>query len=252
MENILRQKNWVRERGGPLYAQLRQHIENSIRSGDFKAGDSLPSEREIAEIGDISRVTVRRAVQELVRDGFVVQKRGSGTTVAPQLERVQQSLSRLTSFSEDMARRGMKAQSRWLEKGLFAPSPKETMALGLTANSMVARISRLRIAGGMPLAIERASLSPAFLPNPQDVGQSLYDYLAMKGNKPSRAIQRISASNLLKGDADLLGVPEGSASLNIERISYLETGQVVEFTRSDYRGDAYDFVTELRLADDQR
>ena len=72
-------------------------------------------------------------------------------------------------------------------------------------------------------------------------------YLDLDGNKPVRAIQRISAKNLEAEDAELLKIPEGSASLNIERISYLATGKVVEFTRSIYRGDAYDFVAELQI-----
>ena len=249
-EMLFRRQNWQKQRGGPLYLQLRQHIENAIRSGDFKAGEPLPSEREIAMIGDVSRVTVRKAVRELVRDGFVVQRHGSGTSVAPHVERVEQSLSRLTSFSEDMARRGVAARSTWLEKGLFAPSPQETMALGLSPDSLVSRIARLRIADDVPLAIERASLSPALLPDPLSVGDSLYAYLDRNGNKPVRAVQRISAHNLGTEDAELLDVPEGSACLNIERISYLRSGQVVEFTRSVYRGDAYDFVAELKIGSD--
>ena len=250
VENILRREVWVRKRGGPLYIQLRDHIETTIRSGGINPGEPLPSEREIAEIGNVSRITVRKAVQDLVRDGLIVQKQGSGTSVAPALGRVQQSLSRLTSFSEDMARRGKQVQSIWLEKGLFAPSPRETMALGLKSDSMVSRISRLRIADDVPLAIEHASISPDYLPDPENVGQSLYVHLAKHGFKPSRAIQRISASNLSKAEAKLLAVAEGDAGLNIERISYLKSGQVVEFTQSIYRGDAYDFVAELQIAGD--
>ena len=112
---------------------------------------------------------------------------------------------------------------------------------------MVARVSRLRIADDTPLAIERASLSSAVLPDPEAVGASLYAALEKTGNRPVRAMQRISAANLGEADAQLLDVPAGSASLNIERISYLATGKVIEFTRSIYRGDTYDFVAELRL-----
>lgn len=247
IETLFQRDNWVRARSGPLYQQLRRHIEDAIRSGDIGAGEPLPSEREIASIGDVSRVTVRKAVQQLVRDGFVVQRHGSGTSVAPHIGRVEQSLSHLTSFTEDMARRGMKVRSNWLEKGLFAPSPQETTTLGLSPDSLVSRISRLRLADEVPLAIERASLSPSLLPDPLKVGDSLYDYLDKSGNKPVRAVQRISAHNLSAADAELLEVPEGSACLSIERVSYLGSGKVVEFTRSIYRGDAYDFVAELKI-----
>ncbi|MCP4183109.1 MAG: GntR family transcriptional regulator [Hyphomicrobiales bacterium] len=247
-DNIFEQQKWAKKRSGPLYAQLRDHLVATIKNGGIKPGEPLPSERKIAEIGNVSRITVRKAVQELVRDGLVVQKQGSGTSVAPELGKVQQSLSILTSFSEDMARRGKEVRSIWLEKGLFSPSPRETMALGLMADSQVSRISRLRIADDIPLAIERAALSPQYLPDPENVGKSLYDHLDRCGFKPSRAIQRISANNLGKSDAELLQTSEGAASLNIERLSYLSTGQIVEFTQSIYRGDTYDFVAELQIA----
>ncbi len=236
------------QKGAPLYLQLKKSIERAVNSGLIGPGDALPSERDIAVKADVSRVTVRKAVQDLVRGGVLVQRHGSGTFVAPRVSRVEQSLSRLTSFTEDMARRGMTVQSEWLDRGLFAPSPDEMMALGLSANETVARVSRLRIANGTPLAIERASLSASVLPDPAAVGSSLYAALESSGNRPVRAVQRISSANLGEADAVLLDVPAGSAGLNIERISYLESGKVIEFTRSIYRGDTYDFVVELRLA----
>jgi GntR family transcriptional regulator len=176
-----------------------------------------------------------------------VQRHGSGTFVAPRMERVEQSLSRLTSFTEDMARRGMAVRSAWLDRGLYAPSPDEMMVLGLSSNELVARVARLRIANDTPLAIERASLSASVLPDPAGIGSSLYAALQLTGNRPVRAVQRISAANLGDADARLLEVPSGIAGLHIERISYLASGKVIEFTRSIYRGDAYDFVAELRL-----
>lgn len=235
--------------GAPLYLQLKKTIEDAVNSGLIGPGDALPSERDIAAKADISRVTVRKAVQDLVKGGVLVQRHGSGTFVAPRMRRVEQSLSRLTSFTEDMARRGMSVESVWLERGLFAPSPDEMMVLGLAADERVARVSRLRIANGTPLAIERAVLSASVLPDPVGVGSSLYATLERLGNRPVRAVQRISAADLGAADAKLLEVPAGSASLNIERISHLASGKVIEFTRSIYRGDAYDFVVELRLAE---
>lgn len=236
-----------RSGGAPLYLQLKQTIEDAVRGGEIGPGDALPSERDIAAKADISRVTVRKAVQDLVRNGVLVQRHGSGTFVAPRVERVEQSLSLLTSFTEDMARRGMELQSQWLDRGLYAPSPDEMMVLGLSPQEKVARVSRLRIANGMPLAIERAALPVSALPDPETVGSSLYAALERTGNRPVRAVQRISAANLGNADAHLLAVPPGAASLNIERISHLASGRVIEFTRSVYRADAYDFVAELRL-----
>jgi GntR family transcriptional regulator len=234
--------------GMPLYLRLKRSIEDAVRQGVVRPGDALPSERDIAVKADVSRVTVRKAVQDLVKGGILVQRHGSGTFVAPRVDRVEQSLSLLTSFTEDMARRGMAVRSEWLDRGIYPPSPAEMMVLGLSSKEMVARVSRLRIADDTPLAIERAALSSAVLPEPEAVGASLYAALEQTGNRPVRAMQRISAANLGEADARLLGVAPGVASLNIERISYLETGKVIEFTRSVYRGDTYDFVAELRLS----
>src|SRR6218665_1915884 len=112
--------------GGPLYLQLKRWIEDAVRRGVIKPGDALPSERDLAARVDMSRVTVRKAVQHLVREGMLVQRHGSGTYVAPQPNRVEQSLSQLTSFTEDMARRGMVVRSVWLDRALYSPSPPQT------------------------------------------------------------------------------------------------------------------------------
>ncbi len=235
--------------GGPLYLKLRQTLEDAIHSGRLGHGAALPAERDLAEYANVSRVTVRKAVDDLVRDGLLTRRQGSGTFVVKPVSRVQQPLSQLTSFTEDMTRRGLATRSEWLERGLFHPSPEEMMMLGLAAGTMVARIGRLRIANDLPLAIERASLSAELLPDPDAVTTSLYAALQKKSARPVRAIQRISACNVKEPEAGLLAVPVGAAGLSIERISYLASGRVVEFTRSLYRGDAYDFVAELTLGD---
>lgn len=233
--------------GGPLYLRLKRAIEDAVASGLFHAGDALPSERDIASAANVSRVTVRKAVRDLVSDGLLLQRHGSGTFVAPPLPKVEQSLSTLTSFTQDMAHRGVSLVSQWLEGGVFDPAPQEAVILGLGAREKVARLARLRIADGVPLAIERAAIPAAILPDPETVGASLYDKLDETENRPVRALQRIAAVNLGKADAALLETAPGTACLRIERTSYLASGRIVEFTRSIYRGDAYDFIAELRL-----
>jgi GntR family transcriptional regulator len=234
---------------GPLYLQLHRRIAEAIDTGRLKPGDSLPPEREMAAMTGLSRVTVRKGVEALVASGQLVQRRGSGTYVAPQLRKLEQALSLLTSFTEDMAHRGRTVESVVLSRSLNSPSPEEVMALGLGHGDRVARLERVRTSDGLPLAIERASLPEEILPNPDAVGASLYAYLDGQGLRPVRAVQRISATNLTARDATLLDVPPGTAGLRIERVSYLPNGMVVEFTRSIYRGDAYDFAVELKLAE---
>ncbi|MEX0286596.1 MAG: GntR family transcriptional regulator [Paracoccaceae bacterium] len=245
--DFLRPEGWLGQSAGPRYVQLRRRLEEGIDTGVLPPNSSLPPEREIAELTDLSRVTVRKAIQELVRQGAIEQRQGSGSFVRDAMPKVEQSLSQLTSFTEDMKRRGMESTSKWLQRGIFLPSPEEVLTLGLGADDQVARISRLREAGGRPMALERAALPLDILPNPIDVTTSLYELLGQTGKRPVRAIQKISAINLEPGEAELLGVAEGTAGLSIQRISYLDSGRVAELTRSTYRGDAYDFVAELRI-----
>ncbi|NVO58615.1 GntR family transcriptional regulator [Rhodobacteraceae bacterium B1Z28] len=246
--DFLTPEKWLQPDGGPRYVQLRKRLSEGVDQGLLKAGSSLPPEREIATITELSRVTVRKAIQALAEDGIIVQKQGSGSFVASDAPQIEQSLSRLTSFSEDMSRRGMVSSSVWLERGVFMPSPDEVLALALTPDASVSRIARLRTADDKPMAIERASLSTEVLPNPLMVETSLYDVLEQSGLRPVRALQKISAINLEEENANLLDVAPGMAGLRIERTSYLADGRVVEFTQSIYRGDAYNFVAELRLA----
>lgn len=247
IESFLKSGSWVKDAPGPRYVRLRKRIEAGIEQGLLTEREPLPAEREIAVLSGLSRVTVRRAMQDLVDRGIIVQRQGSGSFVSDGTPKVEQSLSRLTSFTEDMVRRGLSSTSEWLARGIHVPSPEEVMALALSSGESVARIARLRRANDKPMAIERASLPTDVLPNPQRVEASLYEVLERDGNRPVRALQRISAINLDAEDAGLLGVETGSAGLRIVRTSYLPNRRAVEFTRSIYRGDAYDFVAELRL-----
>lgn len=248
MEQLFSREGFDDPGSGPLYLQLQRRIAEAIASGRLAPGDSLPAERDMAAMTGLSRVTVRNAIQALVASGQLVQRRGSGTFVAQKVERLEQALSLLTSFTEDMARRGRSVDSQWISRRIDAPAPEEVMALGLGGDERVARLERVRRSDGVPLAIERASIPASILPEPEKVETSLYLVLETLGSRPVRAVQRISAANLGPRDAELLGVTPGVAGLRIERIGYLASGRVVEFTRSLYRGDAYDFAVELKLS----
>jgi GntR family transcriptional regulator len=121
------------------------------------------------------------------------------------------------------------------------------MALGLSPGNMVSRLRRLRLAAGTPMAIEHAVVPARFLPDPNLVDHSLYAALNKLGFVPRRALQRLHAVLLNADQAALLDVASGSPALYIERRSFLENGEAVEFTASYYRGDAYDFVAELSI-----
>lgn len=229
---------------GPLYMRLKLAFEAFIQTKQLQQGDALPSERDISDICGVSRVTVRRAIDALVEEGALVRRHGSGTFVAAPVARMDQPLSCATSFSEDMARRGMTASSMWLDRGIYLPSSDEMMSLGLTGNRKVARLKRLRLADGVPVALENATLPSDILPDPESVDLSLYAHLARLNARPVRAVQRISARLLTPEEVRLLAVPEGSAGLAVHRLAYLSSGRAIETTKTLYRSDLYDLVAE--------
>jgi GntR family transcriptional regulator len=244
---IYRREAWFQAGRGPRYDQLYRHLAATIAAGEIAPETQLPPERELAQIADVSRVTVRKAMSRLVEDGVLEQRRGAGTFVRPTRLKLEQSLSALVSFTEYMRQRGKTSSSRVLRRGLFLPSPDETLALGLSAGERVARVERLRFADDTPLALEWSSLPTDILPDPDAVETSLYDVLRSLGTAPTRAVQRITAVNLTSADARLLLLAEGAAVLRIDRTAYLPSGRPIEFTRGLYRSDIYDFIAELRL-----
>lgn len=227
----------------PLYLQLEATLRQALVAGQWHPGEALPSERDLAEQFKVSRLTLRKALERLENQGLVRRRQGSGTYVAPRLE---QPLSMLTSFSHDMRARGLEPNTRWLKRGLYVASPEEVLALSLSLGERVARLERVRSAQGEPMAIERATLPATLLPEPQKVSDSLYAHLEAKGLRPHRALQRLRAVAAGRTEAELLAIRQGEPVLYIERISFLADGSMLEFTRSHYRGDRYDFVAELR------
>lgn len=244
---IYRPKAWLRAGQGPRYEQLYRHLLAAITSGEMAAQSQLPPERELAEIAEVSRVTVRKAVAQLVEDSLLEQRRGAGTFVRAPRPKMEHSLSALMSFTEYMRQRGKTSTSRILQRGIVPPSPDEQIALGLPGSETLSRVERLRFADDVPMALERSSLPRDILPDPGMVDVSLYDVLRARALAPTRAVQRITAVNLGGDDARLLNLVDGAAVLRIDRTAYLPSGRPIEFTRGLYRSDIYDFIAELRL-----
>jgi len=227
----------------PLYLQLARHLGQLVRDGHFKANEALPSERGLSDALGLSRVTARKAIDQLVEQGLIVRRHGSGNYIAPQIE---QPMTRLTSFSEELRQRGFVPSSRWLRRACTAATPDEQLSLGLSPGSRVARLERLRLADGTVMAFEVSVLPETVLPDPVSVDGSLYERLAELGHTPARALQHLRAMNAGARHAELLGVPAGQALLHITRVGYLDSGLPVELTHSYCRSDLYGFVSEMR------
>jgi GntR family transcriptional regulator len=237
---------------GKLYRSVGETLKREIATGRFADTQVLPGERELSQRLGVSRATLRRAIQELIGEGVLFHRQGAGTFIRRAMPRVEQPSSRLTGFTEDMRLRGFVASSRELESGVFLPTPEEAMMLGVSPAEGVVRLSRLRLANDVPMAIEHTVVPLHFLPDPTAIGPSLYDALEARDLRPTRGLQRLRATLLSEADAALLDVPAKSATLYIQRIAYLADGRCVEFTRSYYRADTYDFVSELTLSPSTR
>jgi GntR family transcriptional regulator len=227
----------------PLYLQVANTLSSAIEDGVWQAAQALPAERQLADLLKVSRVTARKALEILCERGMLTRRRGSGNYVAPKVE---QCLSRLSNFSDQLRERGFTPGSQWLSRETGIATPHEVLSLGLGTNAQVARLKRLRTADQVVMAIESTTVPIAHLPDPAAVADSLYDYLAAKGLQPVRALQRIAAVNATDEQARLAHIAPGEAMLFITRVSYPERGGAVELTHSYCLSRYYDFVAELR------
>jgi GntR family transcriptional regulator len=226
----------------PLYQQLQRALRGAIENGIIGPDDALPPERDLAEMLGVSRITVRKAIDELVDDGLLIRKQGSGTFVS---NRVEKNFAKLTSFSEDMRARGREPRSVWMNRAAGTVTPEESLTLRSSPGTPVFRFHRIRYADDAPMAIEYATVIASCLTSLDEVESSLYEALERTGNRPVRALQRLRAVLLTADQAKLLKAQEGDAGLLVARVGYLKDGRAVEYSQSFYRGDIYDFVAEL-------
>lgn len=227
----------------PIYRKIAAALAQAMRSGLADQQSHLPSERLLAAQLGVSRVTLRHALQDLAAQGLLLRRQGARTAVALRLEK---TLSTLTGFSDELRARGIVPGQRWLSRALVTPTPAEAMALDLGPGDRIVRLSRVRLADGHPIAIERATVPAAILPSGDLVGDSLYAALQRQGAAPVRGVQRIRAGVMSRPEADLLDSDPGAPILIVERRCFLADDRPVEFTETRYNGASYDFLTELR------
>lgn len=233
----------------PLYAQIKDYILLNIQSGAFPPDSRIPSERELSEQFNVSRMTVTKALHELTRDGVLYARVGKGTFVSP--GRIEQQLETLTSFTEDMGQRGQRPASRVLAARVQPAGEEVARRLRLLPSTPVVSLQRVRLADSEPMALEHAMLVAARCPNILerfDFGHvSLYEVLRTEYGLFMRfAEQTIEARAALEAEARALEIEPGSPVLAMTRVSYADGDQPVEFVRSVYRGDRYKFHAVLR------
>ena len=230
----------------PLYLQLAKQLRHKIDIGEIGTGDALPSERELCATLGASRVTVRKALDTLISDGILTRKQGSGTYVAP---RIEAPGSYLTSFSDDAQGRGDTPTFITIRQMDDMPTAEEARLLEMSVDGKIVRWSRIRLINQEPLAVEHATIPMEVIRGMHSLRASLYETLNYYGSGPVTGSQRIRAALANADEAAWLSIPEQSEVLRIERVSRRADGRAVEFTRSSYRGDRFDFVSELRGLD---
>lgn len=237
-----------REAPDPLYIQLKDSLAAEIRAGSHRPHQRLPSERELSEDYHVSRMTVRQALLELARDGFIYTRVGKGTFVAE--PKIDQQLRALTGFTQDVRARGGHPASRVLEAKVTPAAPEIAVALHLAPSVAVVKLARLRLAEGLPLAIETAYLPFSLCPNllSHDFSmESLYAVLESEnGLMLSEAEQTIEAGLAEPRELELLELVAPAAVLRIQRTTFAGHGVPVEYVLSTYRGDRYKFCSTLQ------
>jgi GntR family transcriptional regulator len=231
----------------PLYHQLLCILKVEIESGKWGPDQQLPTESEIGKRFGVSLITVRQAMQSLVEMGYVRRVQGRGTFVLPR--KFDSGPRELTSFTEEMKRHSMHANSRLLEQGIAEVKPAVAEALDLAPGTQVYVLKRLRMANGEPIGIQTAQIPADLTPGLLETGlesASLYETLRSKyGIYPARASERYVASLANSEAAKLLGIPAGTPVFEVQRVTRLANDKAFEFVQSIMRGDRYSILLEL-------
>ncbi|WP_425307457.1 GntR family transcriptional regulator [Ammonicoccus fulvus] len=223
-------------------ARVRHLLETQVIC-DLRPGEAIPSERELVRRLEVSRVTVRHAIEDLVAEGRLEKSHGRGTFVTgPRIE----SRLHLMSFSREMRARGLEPQTRVLDACEVPAVVTVAERLGLEAGTPVVRVERLRLADGNPMAHETGFYPAASFPGLLELDlSSLYDIFARHyGKRVTSGEQEIRAEAADTAQANVLGIPRRAPLLVQERVTFAGK-ETIEFATSHYRGDRYRLQMDL-------
>lgn len=230
----------IAEARGLKHVKVREYLRSVIEHAE--PGAAAPSERELVQMFGVARMTVRQAMDTLVAEGLLERIPGRGTFVTFPRRRV----GRVTSFTEEISRRGLIPESSTLVSRREQAGPGVARALDLTEGDAVIHWKRVRRASGLVMCVEDAYLNEVMLPGflQNDLPTSLYEALTERGIRPTWAEDAISADAATHEEAELLGVPKGSAVLRVSRRS-LVRNSVVMVSRAAYPADRYTMYVQL-------
>ncbi|WP_088043993.1 GntR family transcriptional regulator [Bacillus sp. EAC] len=233
----------------PIYFQIQEILKEKISSGEWNPGERIPSEQALSEMLNVSRMTIRQALNNLVKESLISRKRGIGTFVSVKdgIE-VEESLQALRSFSEDISSIGMTPTNKLL--GFSTTEADEYLAevLSIECGSEVFKIERCRLANEHPIAIETTYI-PKYLVNRIDeqvLNHSLYEYFEVSlGYSIKKATKWIKASLMSESDSLILEVAEESPALELHQITYINDDVPLEYVSCIYRADRYRFTIDI-------
>lgn len=226
----------------PRYQHIINYYRTLIESGKLTEGYKIPTEEEMCDHFNVSRITIRRALDGLMQEGFIYKQQGKGSFVTTKKTDIQ--LNHLQGFNEEMKALGFTPSTVLISMELIPPTEIIAASLGITGTQKVYVITRLRCADGMPMAIEKVHMPFSRFAGieQEDLTQSLYAILRQKfGCEFIKAKQSIKASCATDSDCELLEIKPGKPVLLINRITYEQSGKPFEFVQSTYRGDKYQF-----------
>ena len=229
------------------YQQIVEYYSDLINHGKLSEGEKLPTEGEISTLFGVSRITVRRALDDLAQSGRIFRQQGKGSFVS--FNRADMQLNRLIGFSEEMRRLGMEPSTKLIDYSVQTPAEETAKALGIGAGQKVCVFERLRFADNKPMALERVHMPFHLFSgiDREDMTGSLYKLLSERYQcKAESAKQSIYASAVNKYMAGLLEISQGTPVLQISRTTYDQNGNPFEYVLSAYRGDKYVFNVTLR------
>jgi GntR family transcriptional regulator len=232
----------------PKYYQLASILRQKILDGEWAPRTSIPSERTLEIQYNVSRTTIRQAMETLEKQGYVYREHGKGTFVSPQ--KLQKGIQELTSFSEDMVRRGIKPGQVIRQIQTIIPSSNVLQKLELPPSSPVMCIERVRLGDGTPIGLQVSYLA---LHAGQEISReeletagSLYLILQEKFNiLPTQADETLEVTLSTPDEAGLLYIQPGAPLLLNERVMYDQNRRPVEYVKILYRGDRYRYTIRL-------
>jgi GntR family transcriptional regulator len=232
----------------PKYFQLASILKSQIDEGEWKPRQSIPSERQLELQYKVSRPTVRQAIEYLEKQGYLYREHGRGTFVSPQ--KLQKKMLELTSFSEDLLRKGIQPNQIIRSICFVVPPEKILSRLELPLESKVLRIERVRLGNDIPIGLQTSYVvldkdQHIYEDDLQQYG-SLYRVMEEKLNIiPTEADETLEVTLASPEEAALLQVKVGAPLLLNERLTYDQNRKPVEFVKILYRGDRYQYVIRL-------